>query len=56
METNLQKGVETSQKIANCIQHMISRENILMVTQEGKSKNERYVALNVNIEMNTMRD
>ena len=50
--TSLDRSVETSKKISNVIQHLITKENIIMVTQDSKIKNERYLSLNINVEMN----
>lgn len=36
------------------IQHLISKENVLMVTQDAKSKNERMLCVNINVEMDNM--
>jgi hypothetical protein len=30
--TSVARGIETSKKIANVIQHLITKENILMIT------------------------
>jgi hypothetical protein len=50
--TSVDRSVETSKKVANVIQHLITKENILMVTQDAKIKNDRYLSLNINVEMN----
>lgn len=46
--TSMERAVETSKKIANVIQHLITKENVLIVTQDSKNKNERLLCLNVN--------
>ena len=46
--------METSKKISNVIQHMITKENVLMVTQDAKVKNERLLCLNINVDMEHM--
>ena len=50
--TSVDRSVETSKKVANVIQHLITKENILMVTQDSRIKNDRYLSLNINVEMN----
>jgi len=52
--TSIEKAVETSRKVANVIQYMIHKENILMVTQDAKTKNERYISLNINVDLSSM--
>ena len=52
--TSLEKSIETSRKVANVIQYMITNENMLMVTQEAKVKNDRFVSLNINIDLSSM--
>lgn len=48
--TNVAKAAETAKKIGNCINHLITKENVLMVTQDSKVKNERLLCLNINLE------
>ena len=45
------KATETAKKISNCINHMITKENVVMITQESKVKNERLLCLNINVDM-----
>ena len=49
--TSMEKSVETSKKIANVIQHLITKEGLLMVTQEAKVKNDRFLSLNINYDI-----
>lgn len=49
--TTVERAVETSKKIQNVINHLITKENVLVVTQDAKNKNERQVCLNVNTDM-----
>lgn len=47
--TSLERAEQTSRKIQNVINHMITKENVLMVTQDSKTnKNERLLCLNIN--------
>lgn len=55
-DTSELKGVETSKKIANVIQHMITKENVLIITQDAKTPNERFLALDVNMNLTNVRD
>ena len=50
MGTSMEKTVETTKLIANCIQYLITKENILMITQDSKVKSERLLCLNINVE------
>lgn len=52
--TSLDKASETSDKVKNVISHLISRENVLMVAQDAKIKNERYLCLNINVDLANM--
>jgi hypothetical protein len=46
--TSVEKSIETSKKVANVISFLIAKENILMITQDSKIKNERFLGLNIN--------
>jgi hypothetical protein len=52
--TSIEKANETSEKIKNVISHLISRENVLMVAQDAKIKNERFLCLNINVDLANM--
>ena len=52
--TSIEKAQETAKKIANCINHLITKENILMITQDSKVKNERLLCLNINLDITSM--
>lgn len=52
--TNVAKAAETAKKIGNCINHMITKENVIMVTQDSKIKNERLLCLNINLDGNSL--
>ena len=50
----MEQALLTSKKVANCIQHLITKENVLMVTQDAKIKNERLLCMNINVDMANM--
>ena len=52
--TSIERSVQTSQKVQNVISYLISKENILMVSQDSKIKNERYLCLNINVDLQNM--
>lgn len=52
--TTLERSLETSKKINNVIQHLITKENVLMVTQDAKVKSERLLCMNINIDLDRM--
>ena len=52
--TSMAKSLETTKKITNCIDHLIKKENVVMVTQESKDKNQRLLCLNINVEMGNL--
>ena len=51
---SVEKAAESAKKVANCINHLITKENILMITQDSKVKNERLLCLNINLDINAM--
>jgi adenylate kinase family enzyme len=52
--TSVEKSIETSKKVANVIQYLITKENVLMITQDAKVKNDRYLSLNINVDLESM--
>lgn len=50
-QTSVEKSLETSKRVQNVIQYLISNENILMISQDAKVKNDRYVTMNVNVDL-----
>ena len=50
MGTSVERAAEQSRQVANTIQHLIKKENMLMITQDSKFKNERLVCLNINLD------
>jgi len=52
--TSVERSMQTSQKVQNIISYLISKENVLMVTQDSKIKNERYLCLNINVDLQNM--
>jgi hypothetical protein len=45
-QTSIEQAQETTKMVSNVISHLINNENILMITQEGKNKADRYLTLN----------
>lgn len=52
--TSVERSIETSKKVSNVISYLISKENVLMVSQDSKIKNERYLCLNINVDFGNM--
>lgn len=50
-QTSIQHSIETSKKVQNVISYLITKENVLMVSQDAKIKNERYICLNINVDL-----
>ena len=47
--TSLERAEQTSRKVQMVIQHLITKENVLVITQDSKvNKNERMLCLNIN--------
>ena len=53
-ETSVERSIETSKKVQNVISYLIAKENVLMVAQDAKIKNERFLCLNINVELQNM--
>lgn len=53
-QTSLERTAETSKKVQNVISHLINNENILMISQDAKAKNDRYLTLNVNLDIENL--
>lgn len=47
----LEKTLEAKKNLQQVIQHLITKENILMVTQEAKVKDERFLQLSINVDL-----
>ena len=52
--TSLERSIETSKKVQNVISYLITKENVLMVSQDAKIKNERFLCLNINVDLQNM--
>lgn len=52
--TTLERSVETSNKISKVINHLITKEDVLMITQDAKDKNERLLCLNINLDLGNL--
>lgn len=53
-QTNVERAAETARKVQNVISHLITNENILMISQDAKVKNDRYLTLNMNLDIETL--
>lgn len=51
---NEQYAIEASKKVQNIISYLITRENVLMISQDARIKNERYLCLNINVDLQNM--
>jgi hypothetical protein len=48
-------AAEASRKVQNVISYLITRENVLMISQDSRlSKNQRYLCLNINVDLQNM--
>lgn len=52
--SNEEKTLESTTKIKNVIQHLITKEGVLMVAQDAKIRNERILSLNINVDLANM--
>ena len=54
VQTSVEQSIETSKKVQNIISYLIVKENVLIVSQEAKIKNDRYLCLNINVDLDNM--
>ena len=50
VEATEEQAVKLSKIITNVVSYLINKENVLMISQDAKIKNERFLCLNVNVE------
>ena len=50
----MERAGETAKKVQNVISHLINNENVLMISQDAKVKNDRYLTLNVNMDIENL--
>jgi hypothetical protein len=46
-QASVERSIETSRKINNVINYMITNENLLLISQDAKAKADRYLTLNL---------
>lgn len=54
VEATQEQAVKLSKIITNVVSYLINKENVLMISQDAKIKNERFLCLNVNVERDDM--
>ena len=52
--TSMEKSIETSKKVSNVISHLITREHVLMISQDSRVKNDRYLTLAISEQMGNL--
>lgn len=52
--TSIERTMETAKKVQNVIQYLINNENILLISQDAKVKNDRYLTLNINCDLENL--
>jgi len=55
-QVSMERTLETSKKVANVISYLINNENLLMISQDAKVKNDRYLTLNVNTDLEQLQN
>lgn len=53
-QANMERTLETSKKVQNVINYLINNENILMISQDARTKNDRYLTLNVSVDLENL--
>lgn len=56
VEATPEQAVKLSKIITNVVSYLINKENVLMISQDAKIKNERFLCLNVNVERENLAD
>ena len=54
VEATQEQAVKLSKIITNVVSYLINKENVLMISQDAKIKNERFLCLNVNVERDNL--
>lgn len=54
VEATQEQAIKLSKIITNVVSYLINKENVLMISQDAKIKNERFLCLNVNVERDDM--
>jgi len=52
--TSVEKAVQTAKKVSSVIQQLITKENLLMIDQDSKMREERILSLDVNVDLSNM--
>ena len=55
-QTSIEKSIETSKKVSNVISYLVTKENVLMISQDAMTKGDRYLTLNTNVSMGNMAE
>ena len=48
---SLERTAETAKKVKNVINYLINNEGVLMISQDAKAKDDRYLTLNTNLDL-----
>lgn len=51
---NVDRAAETAKKINHVINYLVNKENILMISQDARTKHDRYLTLNVNVDLDNL--
>jgi hypothetical protein len=54
VEATQEQAIKLSKIITNVVSYLINKENVLMISQDAKIKNERFLCLNVNVDRDDM--
>ena len=46
--------MELKRQLQNVIQHLITKENILLIAQDAKTKEERYLTISACVDLNSL--
>ena len=48
---SLERTAETAKKVKNVINYLINNEGVLMISQDAKTKDDRYLTLSTNLDL-----
>ena len=54
VSSSVEKAIETSKKIQSVLSYLITKESILFIAQDSKVKNERFLSLNIHVDLSSL--
>jgi len=51
---SVERAAETAKKVNHVISYLINNENLLMISQDARTKVDRYLTLNINVDLDNL--